>query len=173
MIIGIDASRANRQHKSGTEWYSYYIIRALAQLDSKNQYILYSDAPLSGGLADLGVEEVTDKRPPVRNGWQTIKSPHNNFKAKILKWPWKFFWTQGRLSLEMIMHAPDLLFVPSHALPIIHPRRSVVTIHDMGFRREGRLYERSDIGAESSHRQRLIDFFRALFDLEPLRRQHL
>ena len=41
MTIGIDASRANRKHKSGTEWYSYYLIRSLAQADKKNQYILY------------------------------------------------------------------------------------------------------------------------------------
>ncbi len=140
MIIGIDASRANRPHKSGTEWYSYYAIRALAKLDNKNQYILYSDTPLVGGLADL-----------------VKSSPHKNVKEKVLKWPWKFFWTQGRLSLEMIFNAPDILFVPAHALPIIHPKNSVVTIHDIGFRREAALYERTNIGAESSWRLRVIN----------------
>lgn len=29
---------------------------------------------------------------------------------------------------------PDALFVPSHVLPIIHPKASVVTIHDLGHR---------------------------------------
>ena len=38
MTIGIDASRANRQRKTGTEWYSYYLIRWLAKLDNKNKY---------------------------------------------------------------------------------------------------------------------------------------
>jgi glycosyltransferase involved in cell wall biosynthesis len=33
----------------------------------------------------------------------------------------------------MLLHPPDVLFIPSHVLPIIHPRRSVVTIHDLGY----------------------------------------
>ena len=33
----------------------------------------------------------------------------------------------------MILHRPDLLFVPAHVLPIVHPRRSVVTVHDLGY----------------------------------------
>ena len=28
---------------------------------------------------------------------------------------------------------PDVLFVPSHVLPLFHPRRSVVTVHDLGY----------------------------------------
>ncbi len=31
------------------------------------------------------------------------------------------------------MHPPDVLFVPAHVLPLIHPRRSVVTVHDLGY----------------------------------------
>lgn len=157
MIIGIDASRANRAHKSGTEWYSYYAIRALAKLDDHNEYILYSDAPLLGGLADLCDSQEENVAVRYKNGYQVLKSPHNNFKAKILKWPWKFFWSQGRLSLEMLFHSPDLLFVPAHALPIIHPRKSIVTIHDIGFRREGALYDRTQIGAEKQRRQGIIN----------------
>lgn len=41
-------------------------------------------------------------------------------------------WTQGRLSLEMLIDRPSLLFVPSHVIPFVHPP-SVVTIHDLGF----------------------------------------
>ncbi len=157
MIIGIDASRANRAHKSGTEWYSYYAIRALAKLDDHNEYILYSDTPIVGSLANLQNDEAEETRPHYKNGFQIIKSPHNNFKAKILKWPWKFFWSQGRLSLEMIFNAPDLLFVPAHALPIIHPRKSVVTIHDIGFKRDAKLYERTQIGAGKQRRQGIVN----------------
>jgi len=160
MIIGIDASRANRSHKSGTEWYSYYVIRQLARLDKDNQYILYSDSPLTGGLINLNsTERSEDERVVFEDGYQILKSPYNNFKGKVLKWPWKYFWTQGRLSLEMIFSSPDVLFIPAHALPIFHPRRSVVTIHDIGFRREGILYEKSAIGREGSYRHRLIDIF--------------
>ncbi len=158
MIIGIDASRANRSHKSGTEWYSYYLIRALARLDGENTYILYTDKPLTGGMADLTMENAPTEPSFTSDGFQEIKSPHGNFKGKVLSWPSKFFWTQGRLSLEMLLHRPDVLFVPAHALPLIHPKRSVVTIHDIGFRYDEKLYEAARIGAESRRRRNILDF---------------
>ena len=40
-----------------------------------------------------------------------------------------------RLSAEMAVRPPDVLFVPAHVLPLIHPRRSVVTVHDLGYLR--------------------------------------
>ena len=141
MLIGIDASRANRSKKTGTEWYSYHLIRELARLDKHNQYILYTDKPLTGGLADLSLP-ATEKTAPIQfdGDYQIIKSPYNNFKAKVLSWPFRVFWTLGRLSLEMLYHSPDCLFVPAHTLPLIRPRKSVVTIHDIGFKRENDLY---------------------------------
>jgi glycosyltransferase involved in cell wall biosynthesis len=33
----------------------------------------------------------------------------------------------------MARRPPDLLFIPAHVLPIVHPRRSVVTVHDLGY----------------------------------------
>lgn len=146
MIIGIDASRANRDHKSGTEWYAYYLIKGLVRLDDKNEYILYTDQPLTAGLLDLTCDIYTacpeEKIEYDQQGYQVIKSPHNNVKAKVLGWPFKFLWTQGRMSLEMLFHAPDILFIPAHALPIIHPKKSVVTIHDIGFKMADQLYSK-------------------------------
>jgi len=42
------------------------------------------------------------------------------------------FWTLRALALEMRRSPPDLLFVPSHVIPPIHPV-SVVTVHDVGY----------------------------------------
>lgn len=149
MIIGIDASRANRCHRSGTEWYSYYLIREIAKLDSQNEYVLYSDKPLNSDLADLISDDACVSAPKFdKDGNQIIRSPHNNFRAKILNWPFSFFWTQGRLSLEMLIRRPDMLFVPSHTLPIIHPRNSVITIHDIGFERDRTIYKSQPLGPE-------------------------
>ena len=64
MTIGIDASRANRRHKTGMEWYAYYLIRQFAQIDDKNEYILYTDKPLTGGLFDLSVREYKKEYKP-------------------------------------------------------------------------------------------------------------
>jgi len=152
MLIGIDASRANRSHRSGTEWYSYYLIKRLAILDKKNQYILYTDKPLKDGLLDLNINKgVGDREPEVKfdkDGFQIIKSPHNNFKGKVLNWPLDFFWTLGRLSLEMIFNKPDVLFVPAHGLPLFFPQKTITTIHDVAFERDSLLYRVDDIGPD-------------------------
>jgi glycosyltransferase involved in cell wall biosynthesis len=163
MIIGIDASRANRRHKTGTEWYSYYLIRWLAKLDQENQYILYSNKPLSGGLLDLGTKvyipgEIIEKIEYDKNGYQIIKSPGNNFKAKILRWPFTYFWTQGRLSLEMLFHRTDVLFIPAHALPLIHPRKSVVTIHDIGYEEKEAVYNKQGMGRGNNPTPGFLNF---------------
>lgn len=149
MLIGIDASRANRGHKSGTEWYSYYLIKALAKIDSKNKYILYTDQPLINGLLDLTCTEVTCRRTDVeydKDGYQKLISPHHNFKAKVVNWPLKYFWTLGALSWEMLTKKPDVLFVPAHGIPLIHPSKTVATIHDIGFKQEKKLYNPERIG---------------------------
>lgn len=123
MIIGIDASRANKQIKTGTEWYSYNLILELAKLDSQNQYNLYSPDKLQGKLSQL---------PP-------------NFKEQILSWPPKKLWTMVRLSYEMTKNPPEILFVPAHIIPLIAPQKTVTTICDIGFVNHPELYSQKEI----------------------------
>jgi len=164
MLIGVDASRANRKFKGGTEWYSYYLIRQLAKIDFKNQYILYSDKPLVSGLADLTVENQAAHPGKInRRGFQEIKSPHGNFRVKILKWPFTYFWTQIRLSYEMLVHRIDILFVPAHTLSVIHPKKSIVTIHDIGFERQAKFYSSDKIGPASGLTSGVFNFLVKLF----------
>ena len=49
--------------------------------------------------------------------------------------PFPRLWTHARLSLEMTRRRPDVLFVPAHVVPLVHPK-SVVTIHDLGYLHE-------------------------------------
>ena len=170
MLIGIDASRANRGHKSGTEWYSYYLIRWLAKLDKENQYILYTDKPLKGGLLDLTTDQYfpnsgQEKIKFDESGYQVVKSPYNNFRVKVLNWPFNFFWTLGRLSLEMLTHQPDVLFVPAHSLPIFSPKKTITTIHDVAFEKNRFLYRIDDIGPECRALRKIICFFVKVFTL--------
>lgn len=139
MIIGIDASRANRPWRTGTEWYSFYIIKHLAAIDRKNQYLLYLDKEPAPDLA-------------------AALKPYPNFRFKILSWPWHYFWTLGRLSWEMLCHRPDVLFVPAHSLPLIQPRRTVNTIHDIAFAREGDLYLKKKVRSEYRHGRKFLNF---------------
>ena len=172
MIIGIDATQANRDHKSGTEWYSYYLIRWLAKLDSKNQYVLYTNQPLKGGLLDLTTKQYflnnnnqSGKIKIDKDGYQAIKSPYNNFRAKVLKWPWTFFWTLGRLSLEMIFNRPDILFVPAHGLPLFSPTKTITTIHDIAFERANKFYAEDYPGLDSRRLRYIVSFLIKIFTL--------
>jgi glycosyltransferase involved in cell wall biosynthesis len=163
MKIGIDVSRANKKHRTGTEWYAYYLVRELALLDKDNEYILYTDKALWGGLARLGKDYDTHDKEIApefdAKGFQKLESPHGNFKAKILRWPFRYFWTLGGLSLEMFLRKPDILFIPSHVLPFFHPRRSVVTIHDIGFIRDDSLFAKDVIGPEALRIRSFINLF--------------
>ena len=168
MIIGIDASRANRRHKTGTEWYSYYLIKALAEIDSKNQYILYTDKPLIGGLLDFTQtsedSELIDDQPKFdKYGYQIIKSPHNNFKGKVLRWPFSYLWTLGRFSLQMLFKAPDVLFVPAHTIPLIHPKHTITTIHDIAFKREESIYSKKMAWEEAGFFRRIANLLVRIF----------
>lgn len=139
MIIGIDASRANLRHKTGTEWYSFYLIKNLAAIDTVNQYWLYvNKAP----------------RPELINA----VSQNPNFSFKLLKWPVYCFWTLGRLTLEMFWRRPDVLFVPAHALPLFGPRKTVNTIHDVAFWHERNLYRSVKVNTQKSGLSKLINF---------------
>jgi glycosyltransferase involved in cell wall biosynthesis len=110
MIIGIEAERANTPQKTGVEHYAKQLILHLAKQDSVNTYILYLRTEPEEWFLHLP----------------------KNFKVKVMPFP--IFWTQIRLSLEMLLHPPDVLFVPASALPLVHPKNSIITIHDVAWR---------------------------------------
>ena len=140
MKIGIDASRANRLMRTGTEWYSFHLIKELAKIDKQNTYILYLD------------------KEPVDDLKEAIKD-NKNFRLKLLKWPWSQFWTLGRLSLEMLFKSPDVLFVPAHGLPFFCPKKTLTTVHDIAFVHESVLYRRQKSNS------RLINILAKLFTI--------
>jgi glycosyltransferase involved in cell wall biosynthesis len=107
MLVGIDASRAAAARRTGTENYSLHLIRELLALGQDHCFRLYLDQRPTMDLF-RGTAE-----------WRVIPFPR--------------LWTHLRLSWEMLSNPPDLLFVPSHVLPLAHPHRSVVTVHDLGY----------------------------------------
>ncbi|MEZ4180486.1 MAG: glycosyltransferase family 1 protein [Candidatus Doudnabacteria bacterium] len=106
MHIGIESERANNPVKTGVEHYAHQLIKHLALLDHENNYTLYLRTKPEKWFFDLP----------------------KKFLVKVIPFP--KFWTQIRISWEMLWHAPDLLFIPASALPLITPKRSVITIHD-------------------------------------------
>lgn len=118
MLIGFDGSRIAKQFLTGTEHYSIEILKALSKIDYKNQYLIYSPQPISHKIGKLP----------------------KNFSYKIIPFP--RLWTQFRLSWEILVAKPkpDVLFIPSHTIPLIHPQKTMVTVHDLGFKYFPQLY---------------------------------
>lgn len=114
MVIGIEATHANRRERSGVEEYCFEIIQFLKKtIPSTERVILYSNAPLIDELKDLP----------------------SNWEVKILRWPLKKLWTQIRLSLHFLFHRKkiDVFFAPGQLIPSICPKNTVVMLHDSAF----------------------------------------
>ncbi len=109
MKIGVEAERANLPNPTGVEYYAAQLIKQFAKLDNKNEYILYFRT--------------------IPQDW--FYQLPENFSIKVMPFP--KFWTQLRISWEMIWHPVDVLFIPASALPLWHVRNSVVTVHDIAF----------------------------------------
>ena len=108
MVIGFDGSRAFSGKRTGTENYSYQLLKALGKIDHRNEYIVYV-------------------RPQAEEGvWP------NNFQFKVINFP--RLWTQVGLALHTFTDKLNVLFVPSHTLPLIRRPglKTVVTVHDLG-----------------------------------------
>lgn len=146
MILGIDASQANTRTRTGTEWYAFSLLSSWIKNNSFHNHTVY--VYVRGPLLD--------DFPPLPNNW----------KVRILRWPPKIFWTQIRLSFEILLHRPDALFVPAHTIPFIHPKRTCTTIHDIGFEDNPKLYSTSSVvRIRSSFVQHVISIFIQIFSL--------
>lgn len=128
ITIGIDASRANVANRTGTEWYIFNVLQQLKSIipASGYQVVLYTKEPLRADLL------------PLPSHWSN----------RVLRWPPGLLWTQLRLSIAMLVwwRRPDVLFIPAHTIPIIHPHNTVYVAHDLGFERFPELYADSYIG---------------------------
>lgn len=109
MKIGVDFSRALLRGRTGTEEYAYQLVKNFALINaSGDNFSLYikDNAEIDFVLPSFFV--------------------FRGIKAGI-------FWTQFRLSWELFKNPVDVLFVPSHSIPIIHPKRTIVTIHGLEY----------------------------------------
>lgn len=110
MIVGFDGSRAFLKERTGTENYSYQLLRNLAKIDIENSYKVY----IRPGL------EIDSKDWPSNFEFVTINLPR--------------LWTQVGLAFKTFTDKLDLLFIPAHTLPLIkRPNlKTIVTVHDLG-----------------------------------------
>ncbi len=122
MIIGIDASRAFLDKRTGIEEYSYQVIRHL--LDELRDYevVLYIRKNQKSKIKNQ------NESADIKDGEIVIPA---NWRVRVVKMP--RLWTQVGLAWEMLIHPVDALFVPAHTVPWIHPKNTVVTIHGLEY----------------------------------------
>lgn len=112
--IAIDASRTTVNHLTGTEHYARELIRQIVQVNETRTVphqitLFYRDNP-----------------PP------DVIAPSAHVIQRIVPFP--RLWTHLRFAAELWRSRPDVTFVPAHTLPAFFPGRSVVTVHDLGYR---------------------------------------
>jgi glycosyltransferase involved in cell wall biosynthesis len=116
MIVAIDGTPAMRRYATGTEVYARGIIEALAASREERAIRVYANATDPPAWLPHGVQ------------WRGIPFPR--------------LWTHWRLRQALRREPPDVTFIPSHVLPVALGLRSVITVHDIGHRREPGTYSR-------------------------------
>jgi glycosyltransferase involved in cell wall biosynthesis len=73
--------------------------------------------------------------------WRFFASrPRAGLGVDLVVVPFPRLWSQVRLPLALAREHPDLLFVPSHAVPFAWPGRALTVVHDLAFERYPHAY---------------------------------
>jgi len=122
MLIGIDGSRAFLKQRTGIEEYSYQVIKHLRDKLNDSQARLASTSGFRESrrvVLYIKHNQKIDFELPQMWSVKKLWSPR--------------LWTQIRLSLELLLNPVDVLFIPAHTVPIIHPKNTIVTIHGLEY----------------------------------------
>lgn len=108
--VAVDAGPAARVLRTGTELFAWEICRRLPDAAPDLRFTFYASRPGTDPGLDLTV----------------LPAPR--------------LWSQLRLPAELWQRRPDLLFVPSHAVPFLAPAAAVTVVHDLAFDRHPDAY---------------------------------
>jgi len=123
MKIGVDAgclAIKNQNQKTGVYQMAFNLLTNLAKIDEKNQYELYSFAPieLPASLRKSQMKNVVLR--PAR-GWRWLALPQ-----------------------YLRRHPPDVFLGLSQALPVSCPCPAVIIVHDLAFERWPEFYSHAE-----------------------------
>lgn len=136
MRLGLDVSRlsTNDQTRTGVEWYTYYLLKNLIDIDSSNQYFLYSSQDKPADISTLP----------------------NNFHWQKLWWPTRKGWSKLGLSLELLIHKPERLLIPAYVLPPIKNCSQAITWHDFAYEEWPESYTKKQLNILQSGWKRVM-----------------
>ncbi len=131
MNIVINADQANRKTRTGVEVFSFNLIKSLKKVSQKDKYsdikfTLVSQHPLVDDMVDMP------------DNWHYEKVISGLTFGRIP------LWTQVFLPFFLFTKKYDLYFTPGYFPPAMCPIKSVSVIHDIGFKKDRRLYTASD-----------------------------
>lgn len=113
MVIGIDASHATKEQRTGVEEYCFQIIEHFKKIiPAEDRVILYTHE-LAGDL---------------------FSNLPTNWSVKVLQWPLKKMWSQTRLAFELLVRPPDVFFAPGQLISWATPKNTAVMVHDSAFK---------------------------------------
>ncbi|MEK7653132.1 MAG: glycosyltransferase family 1 protein [Patescibacteria group bacterium] len=119
MRIGIDARCLMNKNYSGVSWYAFNLLKAIFELDQKNQYLLFYNSAKPVAFPEFGRENVR----PVG-----FKYPNKifNLAVNFLNWP----------KIDQLIGGVDILFVPNlHFISWSGNCRKILVVHDLSFLR--------------------------------------
>ncbi len=140
---GIDAHLLLRKQKDGVPRYAAMLLDAMMKqpLNDDERVVLYANGAKPEELV-------------LPTGWSW----------KVLHWPIPRGWTHGRLSLEMLLWPPSVLFVPGHEVPMFMRSSisAVTTVHDIAFKTLPEVYEPAAVRRQELAVRRAIGRARTL-----------
>ncbi len=113
MTVALDASEAFRREPVGIGKYARLLVKELLEVSHDSKVILL-------GIREAGVDTSFARSEAVKLLWSPT---------------YRSVWSYIRLPLHLWRHHYDLFHSMAHKLPLYVPRRTVVTIHDLGFMR--------------------------------------
>jgi len=109
MRIGIDARMYGPQATTGIGTYIKNLTDQIFLIDQKNEYVLFM----------------------LETAYSEFKAPNPKIKKVKVDCPWYSWTEQTQLPKVLLKHKLDLVHFPHFNVPILYPKKFVVTIHDI------------------------------------------
>lgn len=126
--IGVNALYLIPGGVGGTEIYLRNLLGALAEIDAKNEYIIFQNRETGTGLA------------PQRPNFHVAEQP-----VRAVIRPARLLWEQTVLPVEVARRRLDVLFNPGFTAPVLGRCANVTVFHDMQHKRHPEYFRWFDL----------------------------
>ena len=126
--IGVNALYLIPGGVGGTEVYLRCLLQALAEIDSSNEYVIFTNRETSADIA------------PARPNFSIAPQP---LRAALR--PARILWEQTGLPLALLRRRIDVLFSPGFTSPVLCPCPTVTVFHDLQHKRHPEYFRWFDL----------------------------